>query len=211
MAEDRPVQSRLKRFETVVEKLRHRTRDLSRFEDIAGCRVVLPTMIEQHEVLRHIRERWEVTRERDYQASPHDGYRAWHIVVRAQDRPVEVQVRTELEDQWANASEALAGLLDPAIKWGQGPPEVRGMLDALSRLVGGLDEREATRRALVTAGLTGLADRVAVLPKWAEQVRDVLASLAGLKDDVNSDRAASTPDDEMLGTDAFADSEANDQ
>ena len=125
-ADGAPVQSRLKRFETVVEKLRRSTSDLSRLEDIAGCRVVLPTMVEQRQVLDRIRGAWEVMRERDYQTTPRDGYRAIHIVVRAQGRPVEVQVRTlRLEDLWANASEALANNLDPEIKYGGGPSAAR--------------------------------------------------------------------------------------
>ena len=119
-ADGAPVQSRLKRFETTVEKLRRSTSDLSRLEDIAGCRVVLPTMVEQRQVLYRIRGAWEVMRERDYQTTPRDGYRALHIVVSVQGRPVEVQVRTLWEDMWANASEALANNLDPEIKYGGG-------------------------------------------------------------------------------------------
>lgn len=73
---DAPTQSRLKRFETVVEKLRRGTSDLSRLEDIAGCRVILPTMVEQHQTRSRIREAWDVVRERDYQTTPRAGYRA---------------------------------------------------------------------------------------------------------------------------------------
>ena len=141
--DDAPIHSRLKRFETVVEKLRRSTSDLSRLEDIAGCRVVLPTMVEQRQVFDRIRATWEVVRERDYQATPRDGYRALHIVVRVQDRPVEIQVRTALEDLWANASEALAANIDPDIKYGGGPPEVREILDNASLLCAGLDAAAA--------------------------------------------------------------------
>ena len=136
-----PVQSRLKRFETIVEKLRRMTTRLSGIEDIAGCRVVLPTMREQHEVLARVRAELEVVRERDYQTAPRDGYRALHVVVRAQGRPVEVQLRTELEDMWANLSERLAHAYDPDIKYGGGPADIRGALDALSRAMGEFDNR----------------------------------------------------------------------
>ena len=144
-AEGAPVQSRLKRFETVVEKLRRSTSDLSRLEDIGGCRVVLPTITEQHQVLDSIRRTWEVVRERDYQTTPRDGYRARHIVVRAHGRPVEVQVRTMWEDMWANASEALANSIDPEIKYGGGPPDVRRVLDDASVLCAGLDAAAVSR------------------------------------------------------------------
>lgn len=144
-AGDAPIQSRLKRFETVVEKLQRGTSDLSRLEDIAGCRVVLPTMIEQQQVLDRIRKTWQVIRERDYQASPRDGYRALHVVVRVRERPVEVQIRTAWEDMWANASEELAKRVDPAIKNGGGPPAVREVLEDLSLLCAGLDAAFANR------------------------------------------------------------------
>ena len=135
-----PITHRLKRFETIVEKLRRMTTRLSGIEDIAGCRVVLPTMREQHEMFARIRAELEVVRDRDYQTAPRDGYRALHVVVRAQGRPVEVQVRTELEDQWANASERLAGRIDPDIKYGGGPPYVRAVLDRASDACGRIDE-----------------------------------------------------------------------
>ncbi len=142
-ADGAPIHSRLKRFETVVEKLRRSPTDLSRLEDIAGCRVVLPTLVEQHQVFDRIRATWEVMRERDYQATPRDGYRALHIVVRVHGRPVEVQVRTMLEDAWANASESLANSVDPDIKYGGGPPAAREILDNASLICDGLDARLA--------------------------------------------------------------------
>ena len=142
-ADGAPVHSRLKRFETTVEKLRRSRTDLSRLEDIAGCRVVLPTMIEQRQVFDRIRGAWEVMRERDYQTAPRDGYRALHIVVRAHGRPVEVQVRTLLEDAWANASEALARSVDPEIKYGGGPSAAREILENASLICDGLDARLA--------------------------------------------------------------------
>ena len=142
-ADSAAVHSRLKRFETTVEKLRRSRTDLSRLEDIAGCRVVLPTVIEQRQVFDRIRGAWEVMRERDYQVTPRDGYRALHVVVRVQGRPVEVQVRTLLEDAWANASEALAKSVDPEIKYGGGPSAAREILDNASLICAGLDARLA--------------------------------------------------------------------
>ena len=157
-ADGAPLQSRLKRFETVVEKLRRSTSDLSRLEDIAGCRVVLPTMIEERQVLDRIRGAWEVMRERDYQTAPRDGYRALHIVVRAEGRAVEVQVRTLWEDMLANASEALANNLDPEIKYGGGPSEARKVLDDASLLCAGLDAAMANRFEPDTTGHAGTPD-----------------------------------------------------
>ncbi len=187
---DAPIQSRLKRFETVVEKLRSRTHDLSRLEDIAGCRVILPTMVEQHQTRHRIRESWEIMRERDYQAAPRDGYRALHIVVRAQDRPVEVQVRTEMEDLWANASEALANRLHPEIKYGGGPPDVRDLLDSMSRVCEVADTSEAVRHALLAAGTDELADRLSAPRSMTHATRALFRAIARMDRDVESGELA---------------------
>ena len=172
LADGAPVQSRLKRFETVVAKLQRGTSDLSRLEDIAGCRVVLPSMREQRHVVDRIRLRWNIARERDYQTSPRDGYRALHVVVLSRGQPVEVQVRTELEDLWANASEALAERMDPEIKYGGGPPDVRKLLDAMSDFGGRVDTR--------------LSD----LQPAIELARSLLGAIATIDRDVTSGRLA---------------------
>ena len=140
LAGDRPVASRLKRFETTVEKLRRHKSRLSRIEDIAGCRVVLPTTHEKHELLALVTRRWEVVRTRDYQAEPRGGYRALHVVVRSRDHPVEVQLRTELEEQWANTTEALADMVDPELKYGGGSALLREVLNRASAIFAEFDE-----------------------------------------------------------------------
>ena len=185
-ADGAPVQSRLKRFETVVEKLRRSTSDLSRLEDIAGCRVVLPTMIEQQQVLDRIREAWEVMRERDYQTTPRDGYRALHIVVRAEGRAVEVQLRTELEDLWSNASESLANRLDPDIKYGSGPADVRIILDSMSAMCEAIDTAEAIPRAFVAAGARELADRASLPAGLKDATKQLFRAAANIDRDVES-------------------------
>ena len=135
-----PVTYRLKRFETTVEKLRRLTSDLARLEDIGGCRVVVPAMREQRDILGLVRREFEVIRERDYQVEPRGGYRALHLVVRSQGKAVEVQLRTELEDQWANTVERLAERLDPQIKYGAGPSGVGQTLDSVSQMFGRFDK-----------------------------------------------------------------------
>ena len=188
LAEGAPVQSRLKRFETVVKKLRRGTSDLSRLEDIAGCRVVLPTLHEQRQVFDRLRPRWEVMRDRDYQVRPRDGYRALHIVVRARGWPVEVQLRTELEDLWANVSEALAERLDPELKYGGGPPDVRQLLGNMSSYCEQVDTLEAARRGLVEIGRGELTNDLPHTGPAIELARLMLRAIAAIDRDVPSGR-----------------------
>jgi ppGpp synthetase/RelA/SpoT-type nucleotidyltranferase len=71
-----------------------------------------------------------------------------------------VQIRTVLQDLWANLSEALDRVVRrDDVKYGQGPPEVIRLLGQLSLAFAGLEaghplpqaEREAIRDALTTA------------------------------------------------------------
>lgn len=141
---DRSVSTRLKRLETLVLKLRRKGYRLSQFHDIAGCRLVVPTLSDVRRIQGALFDALSVERFRDYHAGRSDGYRAWHLIVRASGgQIVELQVRSRLQDHWANTSESLAFEIDQAIKSGGGPPELRPPLQILSAWGWALDNRRA--------------------------------------------------------------------
>jgi ppGpp synthetase/RelA/SpoT-type nucleotidyltranferase len=78
-------------------------------------------------VARPFREALEV----DRNLNPSSGYRAIHLVVRDFGVPYEIQIRTELQDRWAQLSERLNDYY-PGIKYGKGPPDIQEELMALS-------------------------------------------------------------------------------
>lgn len=138
------VSTRLKRLETLVLKLRRKDYALSRFHDIAGCRLVLPTLSDVRRVQQPLFQSLDVQRFRDYHDGRADGYRAWHLIVRASGgQIVELQVRSRLQDHWANTSESLAFAIDHAIKSGGGPAALRPPLQMLSAWGWALDTRRA--------------------------------------------------------------------
>lgn len=94
---------------------------------------------------------------KDRRAEPSFGYRAVHVIVKVRGRPVEIQVRTRLQDLWAQIVERLADEWGRGIRYGE-PPS-----DPTRRL------REMTRQEFV--------DRVMQL---AEEV-DVVEQAAGLR------------------------------
>jgi len=56
---DSNVTQRLKKHVTIASKLiREPTMDLTRMEDIGGCRVTLPSQREVNEVVRRLRKNW---------------------------------------------------------------------------------------------------------------------------------------------------------
>lgn len=84
----------------------------------------------------------------DRREDPSHGYRAVHIIVRTLDMAVEIQVRTQLQDLWAQLSERLSDLLHPGLKYGVGPGEALAFLERGSTLVRRFEDLE--RRLAVT-------------------------------------------------------------
>jgi putative GTP pyrophosphokinase len=92
-----PVGQRLKREPQIIRKLsRYPKMKLSRMQDIGGCRAIMPGGArEVAGVLARIQERWEVLDLQNYVERPQDtGYRAIHVVVRRDQRRIEIQLRT---------------------------------------------------------------------------------------------------------------------
>jgi (p)ppGpp synthase/HD superfamily hydrolase len=106
----KPVTQRLKKESTILDKLKRLPNmALCQMADIGGVRVVLPDQAAVDDVLRRIRKNWrpQIERVRDYVAEPKpSGYRAKHMIIMKKDRRIEVQLRTPLQDTWANQVEA---------------------------------------------------------------------------------------------------------
>lgn len=100
------VAQRLKRLETMVDKLSREQGRITQMHDIGGVRAVLPSLHHVYAVRRRLVKTWTIIRERDYIAQPKgSGYRALHLIVRSSTRPIEVQLRTLAQDHWANEVE----------------------------------------------------------------------------------------------------------
>jgi ppGpp synthetase/RelA/SpoT-type nucleotidyltranferase len=150
------VQRSTKSLASIAAKLaRERTR-LSQMRDIIGCRIIVENLMDQdllsfslyvsEEERKHqldldesigyfaerqfkspFRDAVKIDRNRD----PRSGYRAIHVIVRDSGVPYEIQIRTELQDRWAQLSERLQDVY-PGVKYGKGPPDIQERLVALS-------------------------------------------------------------------------------
>jgi len=126
------VGQRLKRLPRIVEKLvRFRRSNLSRMQDIGGCRAILPDLNTVAHVRRRIhRNKWEVVREDDYNIEPKTtGYRGVHVVVMKFDRPIEIQLRTPWQHSWALNVERIDLRHRYGLKDGNGPPDLLSLLE----------------------------------------------------------------------------------
>lgn len=116
---DAEVTQRLKRRATIFEKVqREPTLDLSRMQDIGGCRAVVGTIDDLRRLEERVRNgRIPVVGGADYIESPRkSGYRGVHIVVEYQERQIEIQLRTKVMHAWALAAETYSGMLGENLK-----------------------------------------------------------------------------------------------
>lgn len=133
-----PVGQRLKRRPTIIDKLaREPGMDLARMNDIAGCRVILPSLKELYEFrdgLLEAKWRHKLIHEPDkydYLISPKEtGYRGIHHVYKFVSRGVraelwnglriEIQLRTYAQHVWATGVETGDLLTMGRAKFGDG-------------------------------------------------------------------------------------------
>ncbi len=111
-------------------------------QDVAGCRVVVPNMLVQDQVVERLKNALPKAVVVDRRKKPSFGYRAVHIIATARNLPIEIQVRTEFQHLWAQLSEKLSDVLDPAIKYGGGDSDTQNMLSRLSSLIASFEDRE---------------------------------------------------------------------
>jgi len=114
--------SRLKTTNTIIEKLRRERTRLTEMQDIGGLRIVSnvdPT--KQDEIVKKIVDVFPITRVIDRRNRPTHGYRAVHVIATLDERLIEIQVRTQLQDLWAQAMERLADEAGREIRYGGAP------------------------------------------------------------------------------------------
>lgn len=137
------VTQRLKRMSTIVEKLGREQGNVTQMHDIGGVRALLPSQHHVYALTRRLRKTWTIVRVRDYIAEPKpSGYRAVHLIVHRRGYPIEVQLRTVLQDAWANAVEEAGRRTGTGLKFGHGGAEVLEALAATGDVLAQVDRGE---------------------------------------------------------------------
>ena len=161
--------TRVKTRSTLVDKLRRETARLSQVQDLAGARIVVRDQVLQDKARDTICERFESLgcscKVIDRRQHPSFGYRAIHVIVYWDQIPVEVQIRTELQDTWAQIVERLGDRWGRGLRYGEEPEEPNARVD-FSGVAG--TRREAMQR------IAGLSDSIADI----ENVRARLLRIA---------------------------------
>jgi putative GTP pyrophosphokinase len=179
---------RIKLPRSIIEELRRQKTSLSRIQDIAGCRVIVDNLVAQESVVASLTSVFQGVKVVDRRQKPSHGYRAVHLIVRSRDKLVEIQVRTLIQDLWAQLTEKLHDKVDPEIKYGGGPEQFRSPLTQISATAAFL-EREESFVADDVAGTEaygeGLSERPSALARWRRQLMDEVQQLLSLIERMN--------------------------
>jgi putative GTP pyrophosphokinase len=127
----RPAKSTI----SIIDKLKRESIRLTQIQDIAGCRLVVADIEEQESVVRSLRDLFEQATIVDRREKPSHGYRAVHVVVNYGGKSIEVQVRTSLQQAWAELSEKLSDVEEPSVKYGGGSEKTQRFLRDASTLI----------------------------------------------------------------------------
>jgi Region found in RelA / SpoT proteins len=119
--------SRIKNTGTILEKLRRNGGSgLKSMQDLGGMRIVGPFDRDgQDVVVQRVCALFagEVRAPKviDRRIEPMHGYAAVHVIVFPDDAPIEIQIRTEWQHEWAELFEKLADRVGRGIRYGEPP------------------------------------------------------------------------------------------
>lgn len=170
------LSSRVKTVDTTREKLQRQTTNLARIRDIAGLRVdggftlAGQDLIADKLVEALLAAGASRVDKRNHRESPHSGYRAVHLHVKAPAGLLEIQIRTLSQSHWANLYETVGDLLGREIRYmdsAHGPAA-----DVVSKLWKFSAEAYGTEKAWASA--QEIARRVHVLTESSAMRDDQL-------------------------------------
>jgi ppGpp synthetase/RelA/SpoT-type nucleotidyltranferase len=121
--------TRVKTTGTLLDKLRRDpTLKLRSIHDLAGARIVIDgNLNDQDQAKTDIIEAFVSCPRppivKDRRERPSHGYRAVHVIVFPENLPVEIQIRTDLQNGWAQFTEYLGDRWGRGLRYGLGPDE----------------------------------------------------------------------------------------
>jgi hypothetical protein len=193
-----PTTRGFKSTATMVDKLRRTHLPLKDIQDLGGARIVVDgDRLAQDRVVERIMRAFEDCPKPplkiDRRDKPSHGYRAVHVIVYEDSTPMEIQVRTKLQDAWAQISEKLGDLWGRGLRYGDGPdlpdspvalgsPTTRGdVVDLLLALANTLDGAEANEVTLAQLREELLATGSGIPEEFTQRLAVITESLAGTK------------------------------
>ena len=148
------ISQRLKRLPSIIGKLkRFPELRLSRMQDLAGARIILPNIKDTEEVANYLKNKvykqkdknnfWFVREKNSLLEPKEDGYRSIHQIFKYQGKKesqlegyqIELQIRTRLQHQWATSVEIIDSIKQQSLKTGGGDAYYREFFKLSSKLM----------------------------------------------------------------------------
>jgi len=129
------LSGRLKRFETILRKLKRQSSDVTMMADIIGYRIIVPSVSQQELIINNLKEHFK-TNFKDYRFRD-NGYRAVHFNVDIQKdengipQIFEIQVRTIFQNIWSNYSESYGEIVKETKLGHNLEPDIENILNWL--------------------------------------------------------------------------------
>lgn len=143
--EDAILVSRLKRIDTIVNKLKRPDYNfaLTTLRDIAGCRLIVRGEDDVRRIAEAIWATGQCHDIKDYIREPKEsGYRGMHLICRYdsgsygyENLSVEIQVRSRTQHDWATAVEIYDMVAGSDLKFGGGSPDQRRYFQLASKIM----------------------------------------------------------------------------
>ncbi|MBT1162945.1 hypothetical protein [Bifidobacterium sp. SO1] len=149
------LSSRVKTVTTLRDKLiRLPNMQITSIHDLMGARFAADmTLDTQDRIVERIVDHFgeDHATVSDIRRNPHSGYRAVHVILRLNGVFAEIQVRTLMQDLWANCFEELGDRVGRAIRY-DGEPEAddHGLTNILLGISQGISALEETERMRLT-------------------------------------------------------------
>lgn len=175
--------TRVKTTGTLVDKLRRSPHlRLKAIHDVAGARIVIDGgRWEQDQVAERIVQAFadcpKAPEAIDRRENPSYGYRAYHVVAYEDGIPVEIQIRTKLQDTWAQITEKLGDAWGRGLRYGLGPDQPDLPVDP--------SDPSVTRADLARV-LARLSDGIDMVEDAQFKIDSLGATLQGHKTDVQT-------------------------
>jgi hypothetical protein len=154
--------SRVKNTGTILEKLRRQGGwTLGSMQDVAGMRIVGDFDRRGQDVVVDDLAGVFSDAERppkviDWRAKPMHGYRAVHVIVFPGGAPLEIQVRTPWQHEWAEVFEKLADLVGRGIRYGEPPRAPHSMDEDRGVALAGIANDLVDSSALLSTALDSI-------------------------------------------------------
>jgi ppGpp synthetase/RelA/SpoT-type nucleotidyltranferase len=130
---------RLKRIYSIIRKLQRKNNygmDLTRMSDIAGIRVIVKNIEDQEKVLENLKKNFKVEKIYDYR-NDEKLYTSIHlIIIGAENKLIEIQIRTLAQQAWADESESFG----EQVKFGKYTADIEEYLRLLNTITTEIDQ-----------------------------------------------------------------------